>query len=566
MHPQACRFLSACLSVFEVVLWSEKPREVHDLVLQHILGGIPSSGQILSYSIEDCTMTKINQEGNVFHGCYKDLTSVWEYLGNYGSKNTLLIDTSHVAMLRNKDGNVICPIPYQYHVQASHWQFETFLLPYLKCLESVQRIPKFVKNNPFGLEKGYSWQRSQLEGGRVTPLFATPCPPHCLGIAKNWKMFPSIVTETSNSQLALFNTQCPGISNTRQQFPITKTIISFSQSVSPAANLGNFEVYHGNSSSVSPGFNDHIQNDNNNNYMRELIRQSDDNIKYTRELNLVKVDLQNMAYEKDKLEKKLQDKDDVLQKVVDALEKVNEEKRIAEDENSDLSRAFVERDRALKQVKLEKTLGMKQNEKIICSLQETVQALQEKLESFEQKQRAFQILVKREVEKETAQIRSTLTDVLGLKQGEDLVAGAQKQVEELMQQRKIKHQLKPDQFMLVISSDVEQSTEELYQQSNNEGTSSHMNGDKRTGAISHLLLTSDAEALHCSICMVEWTTAGDHRICSLACGHMFGMSCIREWLQRHEDNIGKCPQCNDKAELSDIRTLYVPVIAVTDLQ
>jgi hypothetical protein len=44
-----------------------------------------------------------------------------------------------------------------------------------------------------------------------------------------------------------------------------------------------------------------------------------------------------------------------------------------------------------------------------------VQALQEKLGSFEQKQREFQILVKREVEKETAQIRSTLTDVLGLK-------------------------------------------------------------------------------------------------------------------------------------------------------
>jgi hypothetical protein len=40
VHPQACRFLWACLSVFKVVLWSEKPREVHDLVLQHILGGI----------------------------------------------------------------------------------------------------------------------------------------------------------------------------------------------------------------------------------------------------------------------------------------------------------------------------------------------------------------------------------------------------------------------------------------------------------------------------------------------------------------------------------------------
>lgn len=560
-HPHACRFLSACLSVFKVVLWSEKPREVHDLVLQHILGGIPSSDQILSYSIEDCTITRINREGNTFHGCYKDLTCVWKNLGSYGKKNTLLIDTSHVAMLRNKDGNVICPIPYQYHVEASHWQLETFLLPYLIRLESVQGIPKYVKDNAFGLEKGYSWQRFQFEGGRVTPLFATPCPSHCLEITKNLKMFPS----ASNSQLPLFNTQCPGISNTGQQFPITKTGVSISQSVSPAANLGTFEVYHGNSSRVSPGFNDHRQNDNMY-YMRELSGQSDGNIKDTRELNLVKTDLQNMANEKDKLEKKLQEKDDVLQKVVDALEKVNEEKRIAEDENSDLSRAFVERDRALKQVKLEKTLGMKQKEKIICSLQQTVQALQENLGSFKQKQREFQILVKREVEKETAQIRSTLTDVLGLKQGEDLVVGAQKQVEELRQQRKVKHQLKPDQFMLVTSSDAELSLEEHYQQSNNEGTSSHMNGYKRKDAISHLLLTSDTEVLHCSICMEEWTTAGDHRICSLACGHMFGMSCIRKWLQQHEDNIGKCPQCNDKAKLSDIRILYVPVIAVTCLR
>ena len=93
-----------------------------------------------------------------------------------------------------------------------------------------------------------------------------------------------------------------------------------------------------------------------------------------------------------------------------------------------------------------------------------------------------------------------------------------------------------------------------------------MDGDKRKGTRSHLLFTSNTEALHCSICMEEWTTVGDHHICSLSCGHMFGMSCIREWLQQHENNIGKCPQCNDKAELSDIRILYEPVVAVTGLE
>jgi len=563
VHPQACRFLCACLSVFQVVLWSEKPREVHDLVMQHILGGITSSGHILSYSIEDCTMTRISREGDASHGCYKDLTRVWEDLGDYGSANTLLVDISNVAMLRNQDGNVICPIPYQYHVKDSHWQLENYLLPYLECLESVQGIPEFVKNFPFGLEKGYTWEWSQFEEGGVSPLFATCCPPRHHGIVKNWKMFPSIVTESSNSQLDLFNTQCPEIGNTGQQFPITRTSISFSESVPPAANIGIFEMYRGNSSRVSSCFNDHTQSDNMND-TRELIKQCDDDVKYMRELNWVKGDLHNMACEKDKLEKKLQEKEDHLQEMVDALEKLNEEKRIAEEENAELSKAFVERDKALKQVKLEKTLGMKQKENTICSLQETVKTLQEKFGSFEQKQREFQILV--EVEKQTSQIHSTLTDVLGLKQGEDLVVGAQKLIKEWRQQWKVKNQLKPDQFMLVLSPDVQHSTEEPYQQSNNKGTSSHMNGDKRTGAITHLLLTSDTEALHCSICLEEWKTVGVHRICSLSCGHMFGMSCIREWLQRHENNIGKCPQCNDKAELSDIRILYVPVIAVTGLE
>lgn len=127
-------------------------------------------------------------------------------------------------------------------------------------------------------------------------------------------MFPSSVTETSNSQLHQFNTQCLGISNTAQHFPITRTNISFSQSVPPAANFGIFEMYHGISARVFLGFNDHIQNYSNINYMRELIKLSDDNMKYARALNRGKVDLHNVACEKEKLEKKLQEKEDYLKK------------------------------------------------------------------------------------------------------------------------------------------------------------------------------------------------------------------------------------------------------------
>lgn len=135
------------------------------------------------------------------------------------------------------------------------------------------------------------------------------------------------------------------------------------------------------------GFNDHIQNYNNINYMRELIYLSDDNMEYARELNRGKVDLHNVACEKKKLEKKLQEREEYLQKAVDALRKVTEEKKKAEEKNADLSKAIVERGWAFKQVKLEKNLGIKQRENIICSLRGTVQVLQEKLGSFEKKER-----------------------------------------------------------------------------------------------------------------------------------------------------------------------------------
>ena len=124
------------------------------------------------------------------------------------------------------------------------------------------------------------------------------------------------------------------------------------------------------------------------------------------------------------------------------------------------------------------------------------------------------MFVEREVEKvkETAQIRSTLTTFHGLKQEEHPVIGTQKLIKESRQQCEVKHQSKPDQFMLIISPDVQHSTVEPYQQISKKGTSSHIAGDESTSDRSHLLLTSDTEALNCLICMEQWTTAGDHCI------------------------------------------------------
>ena len=35
----------------------------------------------------------------------------------------------------------------------------------------------------------------------------------------------------------------------------------------------------------------------------------------------------------------------------------------------------------------------------------------------------------------------------------------------------------------------------------------------------------------CPICLEPWTASGDHRIVCLACGHLFGESCVLTWLK-----------------------------------
>nr|XP_020490579.1 E3 ubiquitin-protein ligase RFWD3-like [Labrus bergylta] len=67
----------------------------------------------------------------------------------------------------------------------------------------------------------------------------------------------------------------------------------------------------------------------------------------------------------------------------------------------------------------------------------------------------------------------------------------------------------------------------------------------------------------CSICFEAWTTAGDHRLSALRCGHVFGFTCIQRWLKA-QGPAGKCPQCNKKAKRSDIFLLYTPKLRALD--
>ncbi|KAK6231671.1 hypothetical protein SCA6_001744 [Theobroma cacao] len=73
----------------------------------------------------------------------------------------------------------------------------------------------------------------------------------------------------------------------------------------------------------------------------------------------------------------------------------------------------------------------------------------------------------------------------------------------------------------------------------------------------------DIEGLFCPICMEAWTTTGDHHVCCLPCGHIYGFSCIHKWLQQRGTSR-KCPQCNRKCTLKDVRKLFASRVVAID--
>ncbi|XP_034391551.1 E3 ubiquitin-protein ligase RFWD3 isoform X2 [Cyclopterus lumpus] len=75
--------------------------------------------------------------------------------------------------------------------------------------------------------------------------------------------------------------------------------------------------------------------------------------------------------------------------------------------------------------------------------------------------------------------------------------------------------------------------------------------------------SEEGEGDVCSICFEAWTTAGEHRLSALRCGHLFGFTCIRRWVSAQGPSA-KCPQCNKKAKRSDIVLLYAPKLRALD--
>jgi len=78
--------------------------------------------------------------------------------------------------------------------------------------------------------------------------------------------------------------------------------------------------------------------------------------------------------------------------------------------------------------------------------------------------------------------------------------------------------------------------------------------------------TSDDEARLCPICYDPWTNSGPHRIVSAPCGHLFGLTCITNWLMQGTDRKKKrkgarcCPQCKAEVELAELRPSMYTVI------
>lgn len=56
----------------------------------------------------------------------------------------------------------------------------------------------------------------------------------------------------------------------------------------------------------------------------------------------------------------------------------------------------------------------------------------------------------------------------------------------------------------------------------------------------------------CPICLEMWADAGEHRLCAMRCGHLFGRSCIEMWLRNNKN----CPSCKKRGFKRDLRNIY----------
>ncbi|XP_015374323.1 PREDICTED: uncharacterized protein LOC107169175 [Diuraphis noxia] len=76
---------------------------------------------------------------------------------------------------------------------------------------------------------------------------------------------------------------------------------------------------------------------------------------------------------------------------------------------------------------------------------------------------------------------------------------------------------------------------------------------------------TEDEAFSCSICLDTLTNTGLHRPACLKCGHIFGENCLQRWIKTGCNRDAKrCPTCNRRANVKDIRVLYAKNLIAVD--
>ncbi|CAH1452057.1 unnamed protein product [Lactuca virosa] len=88
------------------------------------------------------------------------------------------------------------------------------------------------------------------------------------------------------------------------------------------------------------------------------------------------------------------------------------------------------------------------------------------------------------------------------------------------------------------------------------GNQENSEGDGRKESLNR----GEIDGLFCPICFQPWTSSVEHQISCLPCGHIYGFSCIKTWIQQSP----KCPQCKKLCTLKDVRVLYASRLCVVD--
>lgn len=98
----------------------------------------------------------------------------------------------------------------------------------------------------------------------------------------------------------------------------------------------------------------------------------------------------------------------------------------------------------------------------------------------------------------------------------------------------------------------------IFRKSTTDGSVSPSNSKKAASAAA--LNSAEEDECLCPICYSEYSSGGPHRLTSLKCGHLFGRSCVEQWICAGKNNT--CPTCKAKTRLTDVRNIFATKIQV----